>query len=82
MSIRLWTFYRGIKFLGLLLAWLGLLSIDLLFVQVEEDLNLFSLLPSLGKQLILSHILAYFLDLFGVFREMAILRVYLNCAIH
>ena len=66
LRIRLWAFDRGFEFLVLLKARLGILSINFLFVQIEENLDLFSFLTSLSKQFVLSHILAYFLDLFRV----------------
>ena len=66
LRIRLWAFDRGFEFLVLLMARLSILSIDLLFVQIEENLDLFSFLTSLSKQFVLGHILAYFLDLVGI----------------
>ena len=56
--IRLRAFDRCLKLLGLPMARLGMLSVDLLFVQVEEDLDLLSFLPSLSKELVFGHILA------------------------
>ena len=63
------------------MARLGMLSVDLLFVQVEEDLDLLSFLTSLSKELVFGHILAYFLDKVGVFWEMAVLWIDLNRAV-